>query len=193
MRTLLTVISTLLFVWAGLIGSLYTVERLGENLGYGVERMVLGDETEEDIEEFDSWLEARAERVDKAGEHLLRAGALTWIAPPGFRAEVRDLITEARALHADTKALLDQAQELDERHEAFSGVVGEPLFVEGRGLPDEQALLQQEALELTQDLEAIVELAQRWQELRQQTRELSARGEALQRRAHAERHALQPF
>lgn len=193
MRTLFTVAVTLLAVWVATIGALYAVEDLGEGLGYGVERMVLGDEAEADIEDLGGWLSAREERLDKAGDHLRWAGAVAWVAPPGFRGEVRELIAEARALRGETQALVERVRELDERYEAFGGVVGEPLFVESRGLPDEQVLLRQDALELAQELEAIVDLARSWQELRRQARELAARGEALEARAALERQHLEPF
>ncbi|MBK1734267.1 hypothetical protein CKO15_03010 [Halorhodospira abdelmalekii] len=194
MRYLVTVTATVLVLWAGTIGALNFIERLGENVGYGIERMVLGDAEERaQIETLDDWLAARTERLDKAATHLGWVRPIVWFAPPGFRAETTELFAEAQALQAATAAWVGEIQRLHEEYDAFAELVGEPVLIEGKGLPSREALFSGGTLALAGEARRIVELVQAHQALKARVAVLTERGAALQERAALERAYLSPL
>lgn len=193
MRYLISVVVTLLVVWGVTLGSLNFMADLGKNVGYGVERMIAGKGDEGDIETLDQWLETREQRLEKAGKHLGWVQPAVWIAPPGMRSEVAHIIADAQQLREDALQLIEEINRLHAEYDAFAPLIGEPVFVEDKGLPGREQLLRRDALELVDELGQLVRLVRRWHQLKQDMEEISERGARLQARAVAEQSYWVPF
>ncbi|MCG5530082.1 hypothetical protein LRD18_04245 [Halorhodospira halochloris] len=193
MRYLISVVATLIVVWAVVLGSLNLMEDLGKNVGYGVERMVLGGDDEQDIADLEQWLTAREERLEKAGDHLGWARLAVWVAPPGMRSEVSQIITDAQQLRVQALELIGEVERLNAEYDAFAPLIGEPVFVEGKGFPAREQLMRREALDLLKEIEQMIRMARAWQQLKQDMEAIGERGAELQERAVAEREYWVPF
>lgn len=193
MRYLISVLITLLVVWVTTLGSLNFMVDLGTNVGYGVERMILGKGEEGDINTLDEWLAERHRRLQKAGRHLGWVQPAVWLAPPGFRSDAAGLVEDAQQLRQDTLELVAEVERLHSQYDAFAPLIGEPLFIDGEGLPERELLLQRKSLELVSQLDRIVGLAQRWRKLRGRMEAIGERGERMAQRAEAEKAYWVPY